>query len=189
MTQFLRQHAPEYDLILVCDFGNGLITPPLVEALGKAPRFLALNTQTNSGNRGFNVVTKYQRANYISLNEPELRLAVHDRTSSLEGIVADIAEVMECPTFSITRGVKGVLCFHTSLPPMTIPALSTHSVDRIGAGDNYFSLSALCLANQTSPLLAGFIGSAAAALSVQTVGNRDPIRKAALLKFITRLMK
>jgi hypothetical protein len=38
-------------------------------------------------------------------------------------------------------------------------------------------------------LLAGFIGSLAAAMSVQMIGNQDAIRKTALLKYLIRFMK
>ncbi len=189
IVDFLRDNASSYDLVLVCDFGNGFTNLPLIDALSDVPSFLALNTQTNSGNRGYNVVTNYRRANYISLNEPELRLSAHDRISSLEGIITDISQIMNCQTISITRGVKGVLCFSYPNSSVEIPALATNSVDRIGAGDSYLSLSSLCLANKYSHVLAGFIGSVAAAMSIQIVGNQEPIKKASLLKFITRLMK
>ena len=90
---------------------------------------------------------------------------------------------------SITRGVNGLTCFQQPNTFIEIPAFATSSVDRIGAGDSYLSLSALCLAKGFSPLLAGFIGSVAAAISVQIVGNQEPIKKVPLCKFITRLMK
>jgi bifunctional ADP-heptose synthase (sugar kinase/adenylyltransferase) len=186
---FLKRKAAQYDLVLVCDFGNGFTNHRLIDALSEVPSFLALNTQTNSGNRGFNVITNYQRADYISLNEPELRFSAHDKTSSVEGIAADICQIMNCRTLSITQGVNGVTCFSTDCPSFHIPALATNSVDRIGAGDSYLSLSSLCLAHRESPLIAGFIGSVAAAMSIQVVGNQESVKKSALCKFIVRLMK
>lgn len=185
----LKEQASKYDLILVCDFGNGFTNHRMIDAISDLPQFLALNTQTNSGNRGFNVVTNYRRADYISLNEPELRLSAHDRTSSLQGIASDICQIMNCPTISVTQGVHGVQCFSFPEGVVQIPAFSTTSIDRIGAGDSYLSLSSLCLAKGYSPLLSGFIGSIAAAMSVQVVGNQEPVKKSPLSKFIIRLMK
>ena len=176
------------DLILACDFGNGFTNPALVQALCDHPSFLAVNTQTNSGNRGYNVVTHYSRADFISLNEPELRLAAHDRYSRLETVTSDIAEILHCPLISVTRGVEGVYLYDDK-NSLSIPALTTHSVDRVGAGDSYFALASLCAASGYSPLLTGFIGSAAAALGVQIVGNKEAIEKKALSKYMTRLMK
>ncbi|HEY4254952.1 MAG TPA: PfkB family carbohydrate kinase [Chlamydiales bacterium] len=188
-VQFLNRHASEYDVVIACDFGNGFTNHPLIDAISSVPTFLALNTQTNSGNRGYNVVTNYQRADYISLNEPELRLSAHDKTSSAEGIAVDIAEIMNCKTVSVTRGVNGVLCYSEPNTFVHIPAFATNSVDRIGAGDSYLSLSSLCLAKGYGSIVAGFIGSIAAAMSIQMVGNQAPIHKVALCKYITRLMK
>jgi sugar/nucleoside kinase (ribokinase family) len=62
-------------------------------------------------------------------------------------------------------------------------------VDRLGAGDSYFSLSSLCLAKKYPLLFSGFIGSVAAALDVQVVGNKESVKKVELCKFLTRLLK
>jgi len=187
IIDFLAQER--YDLILACDFGNGFTNRRLIDAISDLPGFLALNTQTNSGSRGFNVVTNYHRANYISLNETELRLATHDRKSEVEGLAADICEIMGCQTISITQGVKGVYCFSAPDYTVHIPAFATNSVDRIGAGDSYLSLSSLCMAKGYPPILGAFIGSLAAAMSVQVVGNQESVKKSSLCKFITRLLK
>lgn len=189
IIQFLNSKGSEYDLVLVCDFGNGFTNPMIIDAISDLPTFLALNAQVNSGNRGFNVVTNYRRANYISVNEPELRLSAHDRNSSLEGIATDICQIMECNSLSVTRGVNGVFCFSPQGEAFQIPAFASNSIDRIGAGDSYLALSSLCMAKGYHPILAGFIGSIAAAMSVQMIGNQEAIKKAPLCKFLTRLMK
>lgn len=189
IAELLKEQASKYDLILVCDFGNGFLNHHLIDVLSDLPGFLALNTQTNSGNRGYNVITNYRRADYISVNEPELRLSAHDRKSSIEGIAADICQIMNCKTLSVTQGINGVYCYSDSHDSVQIPVFATNSIDRIGAGDSYLSLSSLCVAKGFSPQIAGFIGSVAAAMSVQMIGNQEAIKKAPLCKFVTRLLK
>lgn len=189
ILEYLKTHGKDFDLILAADFGNGFTNSPMIHAISESPAFLAVNTQTNSGNRGYNTVTNYRRADYISLNEPELRLAAHDKTSSVEGIAIDIADFMNCKGISVTRGVNGVLCFSKEEEFVSIPAFATQSIDRIGAGDAYLSLSSLCLSKGLPIKLAGFLGTLAAAMSVQIIGNQEPIRKASLLKYLIRLMK
>ncbi len=189
IIQFLNATASEYDLVLISDFGNGFTNPQIIDTLSDIDAFTALNTQTNSGNRGFNAVTNYRRADYISLNEPELRLSAHDRQSSVEGIMTDICQIMDCRALSVTRGVNGVISLSSDGEFVQVPALMTDTVDRVGAGDCYLALSALCLAKGYSNKLASFIGSVAAAISVQMTGNQEPIKKIPLCKFITRLMK
>ncbi|MCH9610964.1 MAG: Bifunctional protein HldE [Chlamydiales bacterium] len=178
----------EYDLVIACDFGNGFTNPEIISAICTMPNFLAVNTQTNSGNRGYNVITNYQRADYISLNEPELRLAAHDKDSRLEEVVKDIGSLLQCESMAVTRGSDGLL-FKTAKESIEIPALTMRAIDRVGAGDSFLSLSAMSLAKGQSAWLAGFIGSVAAAIDVQIVGNREAINKVELCKFITRLMK
>ncbi len=189
IINYLENSSKDYDLVLVCDFGNGFTNPLIVDVLCDLPNFLAINTQTNSGNRGFNVVTHYRRANFISLNEPELRLSAHDRYSSMESLAADISEFLNCRNICITQGVKGVFCSSEMEPKIHIPALITNTIDRVGAGDSFFSIAAMCAAKGYPISLAGFFGSIASAINVQTIGNKEPIKKIPFNKFLTRLLK
>ena len=66
----------------------------------------------------------------------------------------------------------------------SIPVLSTKVLDRVGAGDTFLSLAGLCLGGGISSDIALFVGSAAAALDVQIVCNREPIRPSKLFKLI-----
>ena len=47
---------------------------------------MALNCQTNSSNNGYNFITKYKRANFITLDEPEARLSTQKRFADLKEI-------------------------------------------------------------------------------------------------------
>ena len=50
-----------YDLIILADFGHGLISDDIIKHLSKKTKFLSINVQTNSENRGYNFVTKYKK--------------------------------------------------------------------------------------------------------------------------------
>jgi rfaE bifunctional protein nucleotidyltransferase chain/domain len=189
VLDYLQYHTAGFDLVLVCDFGNGFTNPMIIDGISELPNFTALNTQINSGNRGYNVVTNYRKANYISINEPELRLATHDKNSSVEGLASDISQVMNCPAVAVTRGINGVFCFSTPETLQHIPALITNTVDRIGAGDSFLALSSLCMAKGYPMLLSGFLGSLAAGMSTQMIGNQEAIKKVPLTKFLIRMMK
>lgn len=187
---WLKAILPAYDLVVVPDFGNGLIGPRMIDALCGHARFLAVNTQLNSGNRGYHVATRYPRADLLSLNEPELRMAAHNRYASLEAVGRDIAERMQVRALTITRGVNGLMCIDRLADKVyEVPALATRVVDRIGAGDAFLSLAALGLAGTGDVELAAFAGSVAAALDVQIVCNRESVEPAAFYKYITTLLK
>ncbi len=190
IIRHLQTRAIEYDLVIACDFGNGFTNTPIINAISDVPTFLSLNTQINSGNRGYNVITNYRKADFISLNEPEIRLASNNQTSAIDGLAADICQILQCPKIAITRGVNGVLCYSLNdNKTYELPAFVLTNVDRIGAGDSFLSLASLSLVNNHPFFIAAFLGSLAAAMSIQVVGNAEPIRKGPLCKFVTRILK
>ncbi|MBP9841514.1 MAG: adenylyltransferase/cytidyltransferase family protein [Simkaniaceae bacterium] len=184
----IKDRVTDFDLLLVADFGNGLICPHMAEEISQMETFLSLNTQINSGNRGYHVITRYSRADFISLNEPEIRLAAHDKLHPIENIIKNIHHKLKHPKIAVTHGVKGVTGFDGSRMNK-VPAFASRAVDRVGAGDTFFALASLCAAKGYPLHLASFIGSLAAALDVQIVGNREAIDKVSLCKFVSRLFK
>jgi len=67
-----------HDLVVVSDFGHGAISRYMIDILAQNAPFLAVNTQSNAGNRGFNTITKYPKADYVSLAEHEIRLEMRN---------------------------------------------------------------------------------------------------------------
>lgn len=186
----LEKQLPGFDVAIVPDFGNGFISQPMVDTLCRHARFLAVNTQVNSGNRGYHVINRYPRANFVSLNEPELRLAAHNRHAPVEAVAEEVAARTGADYLAVTRGSKGVLMLDRHRKVFhSVPALSTKVVDRIGAGDAFLSLAGLCLGGELPSEVAAFVGSAAAAIDVQIVCNREPIEQSMLLKYVTTLLK
>lgn len=190
VLQWLDEHLSEFDVVITADFGNGFISEKMVKKLTEKSAYLAVNTQINSGNRGFHVIDRYQRADFISLNEPELRLAAHNKHSSLEEVCARIADKLGAGHLAVTRGTKGVLMRDVGHDQYSrVPALSSRVIDRIGAGDAFLSLSALCLAGGLESEVANFVGSVAAAMDVQIVCNREPVSSIGLKKYVSTLLK
>ena len=190
VCQWLTDNLEKYDVVVVADFGNGFISGDMIRILGDKARFLAVNTQINSGNRGFHVINRYVRADFVSLNEPELRLAAHNRHDPLEEVTEAVARNVKATQFSVTRGTKGVMMFDAKTQTFhKVPALSSRVIDRIGAGDAFLSLSALCLGKGLDPEVAVFVGSVAAAMDVQIVCNREPIDPVGLKKYVSTLLK
>jgi sugar/nucleoside kinase (ribokinase family) len=92
--------------------------------------------------------------------------------------------------FAVTLGSEGAFLFESDRNVIhKIPVLSTKVLDRIGAGDTFLSLAGLCLGAGLAPEVALFAGSAAAALDVQVVCNRNPVIPVNLYKYIATLLK
>jgi rfaE bifunctional protein nucleotidyltransferase chain/domain len=186
---YLASSLKRFDMVLVADFGHGLITPKLVRALCRNAKFLAVNVQTNSANMGFNLITKFPHADYVCIDEPELRLACHDRLANLEKLILKISKQLGCENIIITRGHRGSLAYSKKGGFVQIPVFSKEVIDRIGAGDAYFSITSPCAFKGYPMELVGFIGNAAGAIKVLIVGNRSSVEPVPLFKYITTILK
>lgn len=185
----LLEELPKYDVVIVADYGHGMLGPEEVEVLCSNARFLALNTQVNADNRGFNNVSKYRRADFISVSETEIRLEVRDRTKDLREIVLEVSEKLSCDRIIITRGESGCLCYSKDTGFCEIPAFAAQVVDRVGAGDAVFSISALCVAMGVPMEIVGFIACTIGAEAVATVGHRSSTQRVQLYRHIESLLK
>jgi rfaE bifunctional protein nucleotidyltransferase chain/domain len=185
----LARTVEQYDLVLVADYGHGVMTRDLVLLLASDARFLAVNAQTNSANAGYNLITKYPRVDYVCIDEPEVRLALHDRRGPMEDIIRRIAKDLTATRVAITRGHHGSTTYAEHEGFFDVPVLSRQVVDRIGAGDAYLSVTAPCAAAGYPMDLVAFVGNAVGALAVRIIGNRTPVEPVPLFKFITALLK
>ena len=185
----LHEHLPRYDVVIVVDFGHSMLTQEAIHILCSQARFLALNVQANAGNLGYNTVSNYERADYISVTENEIRLESRDRRGDLRKMILEISRRLGCGRISITRGKYGNLCYNADEGFFEIPAFASKVIDRIGAGDAFLSLTALCVAQRAPMEVVGFIGNAVGALAVATVGHRKSIERVSLFRHIESLLK
>lgn len=185
----LREILPQYDVVIVTDYGHGLFDEAVIDVLCKEAKCLAVNTQANAGNYGFNTVSKYPRADYICVSEKELRLEARARQKDLKLIVERQAERHGCRRMLITRGKLGVLCWGKDEGFSEVPALAGHFTDRVGAGDAVLAVTSMCLAQNAPAEVMGLIGNAVGAMAVGTIGNREPIRRTPLVRFLISLFK
>ena len=179
----VEQRLRECDLVVVADFGHGLMGEEvrrLVEA--KAP-FFALNCQTNSNNHGFNIINhQYRRADCFSLDEQELLLAVARRHISHPQELENLRARFSASYAWLTRGAIETIGLREGSPACALMPLETRIVDTVGAGDAFFSVAALAAKCGLPNALATFLGQLAGAQAVRIVGNTEPISKSALLK-------
>ncbi len=185
----LNKVIRDYDLVIVSDYGHGLLTKRIRDLICAKAKYLALNVQTNSANIGFNLVTKYRRANCVCVDELELRYATHDRFSDLRTHAKKVYTQMGCEHIIATRGSAGSLCYSQEKGFHETPAFSSRVIDAIGAGDAFFAFVAPCFSARLPQEVVSLIGNAVGSLAVQIVCNREPVKSVDLLKFITRLLK
>ncbi len=97
----------DYDVIIVVDYGHGLITPNIVKTLENKSGFLAVNTQLNSFNAAFHSISKYKRADYICVHSGELRHDYRNRNDKIESLTEKLSKRVNSKFVTITHGRKG----------------------------------------------------------------------------------
>jgi bifunctional ADP-heptose synthase (sugar kinase/adenylyltransferase) len=189
ICRFLDDHLAQYDLVLVADYGHGTISEHMVRALCDKSKFMALNAQSNSGNRGFHTVTRYPRADYVCMAEHEIRLDMRKRNGSIRPMMEYLGKKLDTRQFVVTRGKRGCLVGNQNSELVVVPAFAKTVVDRVGAGDAFLSVTAMASVLGFSNEELGFVGNVVGALAVKTLGNQKAIDKLSVKKSILSLMK
>jgi rfaE bifunctional protein nucleotidyltransferase chain/domain len=189
LCELLERTLPAFDLVVVADYGHGMLGAEAIRVLCEKARCLAVNAQLNAGNHGFNTVSKYGRADFISLSEKEIRLETRNPSGDLQAIVERVATELDCPRVLVTRGAKGNLCYSRGEGFFNVPGLAIKTVDRVGAGDAVFAVGSLCAALDAPMEVIGLIGNAVGIEAVGIVGNQRFIERAPLIKHLEALLK
>ena len=180
---------PLYDVVIVADYGHGMMTKEAISVICDKARFLAINTQANAGNRGYNTIYKYPRADFVSIAEHEIRLEFRNSKGDLKDMAVALSQKTGNSRVMVTLGKRGCLGYSKDDGFFEVPAFTQHVVDRIGAGDALLSLTALCVALQAPMEVVGFVGNVVGAEAVQIIGNKTSIERASLFKHIVSLLK
>ena len=174
------QRLEDFDCVVVADFGHGEVN----DTAFAGAKHLCVSAQTNSSNVGYNLITKYAKADYAVIDEPEARLAAADRDSPIEAVIEKLAKD-RFGKMIVTQGRFGACGWHDGRFAR-LPAFTDAVVDTMGAGDAFFAITApMSRTGSLEDLL--IVGNAAGALKTQIVGHRSSVTKKALIDFIRTL--
>lgn len=189
LRELLEQAVPKYDLVVVVDYGHTMLDQQSVRVLSERAGFLAVSAQANAENLGYHAISKYPRADYVSLAEQELRLECRSRSARLSDMLESVARSMQARTAAVTVGKKGCLCFGPDRGHYQAPALATRVVDRSGAGEAFYAVTALG-ANLGFPIeVLAFLGNVAGAEAVAVVGNSRFLEEIPFRRHVESLLK
>ena len=184
----LEELIPQYDIVVLCDYGHGALPDESIRLAEKSAKFLAVNCQTNTSNYGLNVITKYDRADIFVVDEGELDIAfmgqyLHDKADAL----SKLASQLKSKYAFLTMGANGALGI-TAQDKSQMSAATLHVKDTVGAGDAFYAL-ALMAASKNIPVdCATLLGNLAAAIKTNLLGNSKPVGKVELLKFLNTVL-
>jgi rfaE bifunctional protein nucleotidyltransferase chain/domain len=185
----LKKLIKTYNNVLVADYGHGLMTKNIINFIENNATKLAVNTQLNSANYGFNTISKYKKADLVCVHEGELRHDFRSKNESIEDLAKKVLIKVKSKNVYITQGVKGALSYNKKEKMISCPAFSKNVVDKVGAGDAFLSMSSLSyfggLPNDIILLIGNLFGS----IAVSSMGNSYKYDRKNIINLIQNLLK
>jgi rfaE bifunctional protein nucleotidyltransferase chain/domain len=176
------------DVVIVADYGHGLLTDQVIKHVIKSNAFLAVNTQANAGNRGFNTINRYSRANLITLNGSEAQLETRRKHVKINSFAENLVKKMNSNYLIVTKGAEGIDIYESNNTLQNYPALAPFVKDRVGAGDLVLVITSLLSAVSAPSDILGFYANVVGAWSVTFTGNEKNIEMGTLSKLIKSIL-
>jgi D-beta-D-heptose 7-phosphate kinase/D-beta-D-heptose 1-phosphate adenosyltransferase len=168
---FLLAELRRADVVVISDYGKGLISAPLLAALA------ALRSR-----RPFPLVVDPKKLNFAYYRQPSLVTPNREEASQAAGVeIRDATSLAragaallarwQADAVLITRGELGMSLFERGAPPRHFPTAARHVFDVTGAGDTVVAACALALGARASLETAAILANHAAGIVVGEVGT------------------
>ena len=175
IIKLVNKIQSKFDTILICDYGHHFLTRSIIKNLIYKKKFISVNAQINAANIGYHTIDKYSGVQSVVINENELRQELRDKNSNLIFLAKKLILEKKIKNLIVTRGKDGAILMNKDYKVFYCPAFAKQIIDKVGAGDAMLSVTSLCLKMKIDPELTLFLGSIAAANSVETIGNKSNI--------------
>lgn len=173
LAEYITQHREQVDAIVCSDYGDGTLTPPVIQAALAHPRTIVDSQKS---------IKRYVGATIFTPNLPEAELAVGYPLSKLsEDAVDEVAirqagndllKMTQAKQILITLGDNGMSLFDQDGSEEHIPAFNRTDVfDVTGAGDTVVAALTLGLTAGATPWEAAVLGNLAASIVVRQFGT------------------
>ena len=172
----LRRAARGATAVLASDYGSGVLSPRVVEALrGLRRSGIPVCVDSRYALNAFSGLTM------LKPNEPELEAATGIRASTPEGLsraARSLLRRLGCETLLVTRGRNGMSLFVRGRRPVHLDAHGDkEAVDVTGAGDTVAATYSAALASGAEPVEAMQLANVAASIVVQKAGTATVSRE------------
>lgn len=178
--------------VVFSDFRHGIFNRMSVPALTQViPRDFFKVADSQVASRWGNI-TEFKNFDLITPNEREARFALANQDSGVGRLASFLQETCNYRNLILKLGERGVFCVaeneELKSPAFSIDSFASDVVDAVGAGDALLAYSTLTMLATNSLVMAGIIGSMAAACECEFDGN-IPIRPENLLAKIDTVEK
>jgi rfaE bifunctional protein kinase chain/domain/rfaE bifunctional protein nucleotidyltransferase chain/domain len=190
LTGIFQKHIKDHDLVIISDYGHGMISQKFAKLICKLSNFVAVNAQINAANIGYHSLNKYSNIDCGIINLSELKYEFRNKIDKTEFLLKKLSKNKRIRNAIVTQGKNGAIMYNLNKNKYYYSeAFASKVVDKIGAGDTMMAMVASILRINKDNDLALFLGSLAGAQSVETIGNSQPLNKIKLLKTIEYLFK
>lgn len=184
VMKLIKKHEKKADLIIVSDYGHGLITKKIAKLLSSFKKKYYLNAQLNSNNLGNHNLENYKNPNSIIINENELRHEFRDKHSSIISLGRKMQIKKKASSVLITQGKDGATLIEGK-KSIKCPAFAKFVLDKVGSGDSMLAMYSICSFNKKiGPNLKLYLSSLAAANNVESLANESSTDKNKIVKIV-----
>lgn len=166
--------------VIFADFGYGVITAGLLDRVMNSVRARVPIITADVSGKQSNLL-RFRNVDLLCPTEREMRETLSDFSSGLGAAVSKLLSSTGAKQALITMGKQGLVSFdwpgatpqesNGRLRSEYIPALSQRTVDPLGCGDALLAMASLTLAAGGSLQSAALLGSLAACIEVEHLGN------------------
>jgi rfaE bifunctional protein kinase chain/domain len=190
LNRKIQKLIKNHDLVIVSDYGHGLISDKTAKLIVKKSKFVAVNTQLNSTNLGFHVISKYIGANFITINETEMRHELRNKTEHRLPLIKTLSKKLKSKYTHVTSGDMGSIIYDSTLKEIiSCPAFASKVMDKVGTGDTMLAILAISLFKKFNIKLSMFLSALAAAQNIQYMANKIPINKVNITRALQSYLK
>ena len=166
------------DVVLFSDFRHGIFNRETIPQLSDAvPSGVFRVADSQVASRWGNIL-EFEKFDLIAANEREARFALADQDSVVRPLGLELYRRASCKTLLLKLGSRGLLAFR-AVPKkeedvrsfFALDSFSDAVVDAVGAGDALLAYSALSQWATGSAVTASVLGSLAAAVECEHLGN------------------
>jgi len=186
----LLKQIKNHDLVIVSDYGHGLISDGSAKLIIKKSKFTAVNTQVNASNLGFHVISKYLGANLITINETELRHELRNKTDNLNLLIKKLSKKLKSVYTNVTCGVEGSYIYsNITKKIISCPAFASKVADKVGTGDTMLSMLAISIYKKYNVEFSMLLSALAAAYNIQHMANKLALSKTYIIRSLQSYLK
>lgn len=172
LCQAIRNAFPQVDLVIISDYGYGVLTPAVIDCLSELQRqhakIIVVDSKRLRAYRALRpTLCKPNYREALSLLEASGNAPANQRWEALQSCGPELLAATGAHLVALTLDREGALVFEDGQWPYRTYATPVHSRNTAGAGDTYLCAFGLALSAGAETEVAAEIAAAAAAIVVE----------------------